>query len=359
MLWDIFCKVIDNHGDIGVCWRLAADLAGRGDTVRLWVDDGSALAWMAPHGHPGVQALPWGDCIGAEPGDGVVEAFGCELEPAFIAAIAARTKATGMQPAWINLEYLSAEPWVERCHALPSPVMSGPGAGLSKHFFYPGFTPATGGLIREPDLLARQQAFDRAAWLGERGIEADGGRVVSLFCYEPPGLAAFLAQLARDGQATRLLVTSGRAEAAVRGLLASGFDPGALRLHWLPLMPQREFDHLLWACDLNLVRGEDSLARALWAGRPAVWHIYPQHDDAHLAKLDAFLVWLDAPPDLRAFHSAWNEGGEPVLPADLRPWQACAQGAHRRLAALPDLTGQLQRFARNLSALPGRAMVSK
>ncbi|HEY0886111.1 MAG TPA: elongation factor P maturation arginine rhamnosyltransferase EarP, partial [Ramlibacter sp.] len=22
MLWDIFCKVIDNHGDIGVCWRL-------------------------------------------------------------------------------------------------------------------------------------------------------------------------------------------------------------------------------------------------------------------------------------------------------------------------------------------------
>jgi hypothetical protein len=21
--WDIFCRVIDNFGDIGVCWRLA------------------------------------------------------------------------------------------------------------------------------------------------------------------------------------------------------------------------------------------------------------------------------------------------------------------------------------------------
>ncbi|MEO7887531.1 MAG: elongation factor P maturation arginine rhamnosyltransferase EarP, partial [Polaromonas sp.] len=42
--WDIFCKVIDNFGDIGVCWRLAADLASRGHKVRLWVDDASALA---------------------------------------------------------------------------------------------------------------------------------------------------------------------------------------------------------------------------------------------------------------------------------------------------------------------------
>ena len=33
MQWDLFCRVIDNFGDIGVCWRLAADLAGRGEAV--------------------------------------------------------------------------------------------------------------------------------------------------------------------------------------------------------------------------------------------------------------------------------------------------------------------------------------
>ena len=59
MLWDIFCKVIDNHGDIGVCWRLATQLAARGHEVRLWVDDAAALDWMAPGGHDRVQVLAW------------------------------------------------------------------------------------------------------------------------------------------------------------------------------------------------------------------------------------------------------------------------------------------------------------
>ncbi|TFZ00462.1 elongation factor P maturation arginine rhamnosyltransferase EarP [Ramlibacter henchirensis] len=363
MRWDIFCKVIDNHGDIGVCWRLAADLAGRGDTVRLWADDASALEWMAPGGARGVEVLRWGASVDAAPGDVVVEAFGCELEPAFIAAIAARTRARGRQPAWINLEYLSAQSWVERCHGLPSPVLSGPGEGLIKHFFYPGFTPATGGLIREPDLIARQAAFDRAAWLRARDIRWQGERVISLFCYEPPGLAAFLAELANDTRPTQLLVTAGRARSAVRRVLPEGSRTGQLSIHWLPLMPQPEFDHLLWASDLNLVRGEDSLVRALWAGRPAVWHIYPQHDDAHLAKLDAFLDWIGAPSDLRRFHAAWNQGGEPVLPADAAPWLACAERARERLLAVRDLTTQLQSFVQHRAGaragLMGSAPVSK
>ena len=59
MHWDMFCRVIDNYGDIGVCWRLAADLAraaracGCGSTMRR------ALAWMAPDGATGVQVVPW------------------------------------------------------------------------------------------------------------------------------------------------------------------------------------------------------------------------------------------------------------------------------------------------------------
>ncbi|WP_313335498.1 elongation factor P maturation arginine rhamnosyltransferase EarP, partial [Comamonas sp.] len=76
-VWDIFCQVIDNFGDIGVCWRLAADLARRGCQVRLWVDDGSALAWMAPQGAPGVTVHPWPGAVPASGiADVVVEAFG-------------------------------------------------------------------------------------------------------------------------------------------------------------------------------------------------------------------------------------------------------------------------------------------
>jgi len=143
MLWDLFCRVIDNHGDIGVCWRLAADLAARGEALRLWVDDASALPWMAPDGAANVEVIAWNAATAMrEPGEVVIEAFGCDPPPAFVARMAARTPA----PAWINLEYLSAEAYVERSHGLTSPQFSGPGAGLNKRFFYPGFSAATGGL---------------------------------------------------------------------------------------------------------------------------------------------------------------------------------------------------------------------
>ena len=113
--WDIFCRVVDNYGDAGVCWRLARALAARGQAVRLIIDDATPLRWMAPQGTPGVQVLPWPGP--AQPGDVVIEAFGCDPPQAFVANMASLAR----PPVWINLEYLSAEPYVERSHGLPSP----------------------------------------------------------------------------------------------------------------------------------------------------------------------------------------------------------------------------------------------
>ncbi|WP_326536520.1 elongation factor P maturation arginine rhamnosyltransferase EarP [Pseudorhodoferax sp.] len=338
MSWDILCRVVDNHGDLGVCWRLAADLARRGKQVRLWCDDASALAWMAPQGQAGVQVHPWPTAVPAGGlGTVVVEAFGCEPPAAWLQAFGAAAR----PPVWINLEYLSAEAYVARCHALPSPLMSGPAAGRTRWFYYPGFTPATGGLLREPDLLPRQAGFDVQAWRRQEGL-ADGALAVSLFCYEPPALQALLQRLADAG--ARLLVTPGRAAAAVRALP----PPAGLRLHWLQPRPQPEFDALLWGADLNFVRGEDSLVRALWAGQPFVWQIYPQDDGAHHEKLQAFLDWLQAPASLRQAHAAWNglagTALPPLGPAQLREWRACVQSARKSLLDQPDLVGQLLQF---------------
>ncbi|WP_422085784.1 elongation factor P maturation arginine rhamnosyltransferase EarP [Variovorax sp.] len=344
--WDIFCKVIDNHGDLGVCWRLASQLAVRGERVRLWIDDAAALRWMAPSGHEGVRVVDWLDnaalqaAVAEPPPDVLVEAFGCEPAPELIARFA---ETPGK--AWVNLEYLSAEPYVERLHGLPSPVFRGPGAGLTKRFFYPGFTPATGGLLRETDLAARQAGFHRTRWLSERQIPWQAGeRLVSLFCYEPPALAALLARLAQGPEPTRLLVTAGRAAQAVKALLGTEEASGALSISYLPYLAQPDFDHLLWACDLNFVRGEDSLVRALWAGAPLVWQIYPQDDDAHHVKLGAWLDWLGAPPSLRLFHHAWNGfSNAPLPPLEMQgPWHETARSARERLLAQDDLVTQLQ-----------------
>lgn len=361
-LWDIFCRVIDNYGDIGVCWRLSDDLATRGERVRLWVDDASALRWMAPEGAPGVEVRHWSQPIPTHDlpiGDILVEAFGCDIAPEFIAAYAQRTRASGQKPLWINLEYLSAEGFAERSHGLPSPVMTGPGAGLSKHFFYPGFTTASGGLLRETDLAARQSRFDRNAWLTQQGIDLQGERLVSLFCYEPPALGALLERLAAAAQATRVLATAGRAALALRACIdhknkaqPAWNQHNRLSFSFLPDLSQRNFDHLLWACDLNFVRGEDSLVRALWANKPFVWQLYPQYDNAHHRKLDAFLDWLQAPASLRAFHRVWNavpdaiDTNQTTLPELALPeWQQTVTTACFQQLQQDDLVTRLLRFA--------------
>ena len=367
MLWDVFCRVIDNFGDIGVCWRLCADLASRGHSVRLWVDDPSALQWMAPGAlvgnWPGVQVLPWSQSSDASalpalaPADVWVESFGCEIATEFIAAYANSTGARGQNgqksPFWINLEYLSAESYVERCHALPSPILHGPAQGLTKHFFYPGFTLRTGGLLREPDLLARQQALaaqDRRGRLLEKhGIRWMGERLVSLFCYEPVALSALLSRLDELPGQTQVLVTAGRATAAAQGAAAHISTLRQVRLTYLPALTQVEYDRLLWTCDLNCVRGEDSLVRAIWAGKPFLWQIYPQHDCAHIDKLDAFLDVLNASESLRAMHLAWNSTDDsqraaPIPAIDLQDWLETVQTARQRMLQMDDLVTQLVDF---------------
>ena len=344
MHWDLFCRVIDNFGDIGVCWRLATDLASRGEQVRLWVDDASALRWMAPGGAAGVSILRWpGSANDVMPGDVVIEAFGCELPAAFIARMASKPRA----PAWVNLEYLSAEAYVERNHGLRSPQAHGPGTGLMKRFSYPGFTPRTGGLLRETGLMQRRKAFDAPAWLRSQGIAPVAEEaVVSLFCYDQPALPALLDRLAQ--QPTLLLATHGPASQQVNALLGPSLQRGGLRAVMLPALTHAGYDHLLWASDLNFVRGEDSFVRAQWAGAPFVWQAYPQADGAHLDKLEAFLaLHLHGLPsaqaaEVRQLWMAWNEGVPAAIGLpDEAPWRRHCVAWRSQLLAQTDLASQL------------------
>lgn len=380
MRWTIFCRVIDNLGDAGVCWRLAADLAARGERVQLVIDDATPLRHLAPDGTAGVEVTVWHDALPFDAAtDAVCEAFGCDPPPGYVAQMA-RAPAP---PCWINLEYLSAEPYAERSHALPSPQLAGPARGLTKWFFFPGFTPASGGLLREPALLHERERFDRNAWLRAQAIErAATERVSVLFCYAHPGLDAWLTLLATEP--TLLLVPQGPAQAAVQQWFGASLRRGALRAQLLPWLSQRAFDHLLWSADLNVVRGEDSLVRALWAGAPFVWQLYPQHDDAHLGKLDAFVArWAASagplPQGVAELLGWWNRrpavapaapatpsvsaafaapaapaASEPIAPAlpALRDWAAAVRRWRGVLAAQPDLATRLQEFARSRRGSP-------
>ena len=333
---DIFCAIVDNYGDAAVCWRLACQLASEhGWQVRLWIDDLTPLRLLAPDFAAGPVAVhpwptPW---LGDDPADVVIEAFACEPPPAYVEAMASRTR----PPVWLNLEYLSAEAWVAGSHGLPSPH---PRLPLLKHFYFPGFVTGTGGLLRERDYDARRAGFDEAAFRVEFALppRRPGELTVSLFSYDNPVLPELMRAWAASPRPVRVL-RPGSSEAA-RTI-------GSLNLQPLPFVPQPRYDELLWACDLNFVRGEDSFVRAQWAAKPFVWQIYPQADDTHLAKLDAFLAIHPAGAALRPFWLAWNGAGRldwPGVASALPALEAASMQWAETLASHPDLARGLVKF---------------
>lgn len=329
--WDLFCRVVDNYGDIGVCWRLARQLANEhGLRVRLWVDDLAAFKRLCPEIEAGLAIQT---CRGVEvrywiepfpdvaPAQVVVEAFACELPERYVQAMAACAE----KPRWINLEYLSAEAWVGECHGMASPS---PRLPLVKRFFFPGFSVRTGGVLMEQNLPERRQAFQeddagRVAFWQSLGLAPAGEDEIriSLFCYPGSRAADLFALWRAQAERVTCLVPEGIAVDAIAeffGQAAPGaggsLRRGRLEVRILPFLEQDHYDRLLWACDCNFVRGEDSFVRAQWALRPMVWQPYPQAEGSHLHKLEAYLriycqdLVEDAAQALAGFWSAWTRG---------------------------------------------------
>lgn len=373
----VFCRVIDNLGDVGVCWRLSRQMASEhGLEVTLWLDSLPSLKRICSAIDPalecqqvhGVIVRRWmQEPMAFSPGDMpdvVVEAFACHLPSTYIAAMAKREKT----PVWINLEYLSAEAWIEGCHALPSPHTALP---LTKRFFFPGFSEKTGALLLERKLFARRDAFKAdpdavAAFLAGLGVHAPADVLkVSLFCYQSAPVIKLFEAMQADERPILCLVPEGVANEAVstflQGPSAVGAKAthGALTVQVLPFVEQDDYDRLLWACDINFVRGEDSFVRAQWAAQSFVWHIYPQDEEAHIKKLDAFLGRYTErlpPSDALAvtrFHLAWN-GIRHMSLSD--PWRdlrltlpqlaSHGQGWAQKLSHHGDLASNLLRFIR-------------
>ena len=368
-VWDIFCKVVDNYGDAGVCWRVARQLhAEHGIHVRLWIDRLATLQILRPgidvtapeQSMDGVEVYDWSTIVPDPSGvDVVIEAFGCGLPEDYVAAMAGLAR----PPGWIVLDYLSAEAWVDSHHGLASPH---PTLGLPRWYFYPGFTTSTGGLPREQDLLRRRDAFDAAARAGfwrhfGMTVPAPSVLTVSLFAYADAPVTDLLTAMAEDPRPTLLVVPAGAVVPAVQaffGTTASTVRRGALELRLLPFLPQTQYDELLWACDLNMVRGEDSFVRAQWAGKPLIWQPYRQDDGAHQRKLQAFLqrytagIEPGAGAALRAFSEAWSAGSSvralwPVLRAARDELARHSLNWSGELADLGEMSAKLVEFVRN------------
>lgn len=373
--WDIFSAVVDNYGDIGVCWRLARQLVAEHDLkVRLWTDDLISFQKINPEIDPrlpvqvsrGVEIRLWAESdMAVEPADVVIEAFARELPAAYVDAMAN----SGRRHAWINLEYLSAEGWVDSHHGLPSPH---PRLPLIKHFFFPGFSTGTGGLLVEKNWLEQRTSFQAdiqrsTAFWQELGIPAPEKNEIriSLFCYGNNSAISLFTDWAKGATPVLCLIPEGVATTQIASVFGVAhpeegnvFKKGSLIVRVLPFLEQDRYDKLLWACNYNFVRGEDSFIRAQWAARPMIWQIYPQEAGAHWPKMRAFLdrYCADLPQSaaaaLTTFFEAWNAGSVGVpdwesLWVHRATLEKHAQKWANRLIKSEDLTTNLVNFCNN------------
>lgn len=371
MAIDILCRVVDNFGDIGVAWRLAKAVRAydRGVDLRLVVDDLAAFAALHPGIDPAapVQADPvatvlrW-DAAAAHaalpPARMAVETFQCGLPDWY-----GRRFHDPLDPdprLHVCLDYLSAEDYAAEFHLMPS---LSPSPAVRRLFAMPGFAAGTGGLILDPGFLAargRWRAARRSGalpaarrdWLDGLALGPaaadfpDGGFWLSVFSYERD-----YAPLLRD-------LPRWRPDAAV--LLAAGRSAGPFLAAWeaagrplpvlaLPFLPQESWDEAMLACDCNIVRGEESLARACLSGLPFLWQAYLQ-DGGHQAVKSAALARRVAghlPPGPAA--AAWLALQESL---NRREADSAAAGADDDyLALLPRLGELAPGFAELAAAL--------
>ena len=370
--WDIFCTIIDNFGDVGFCWRLARQLVNEhGLEVRLWVDDLAIFSqiesaidvdedqqWLQ-----GVEICSWRKSFAEiEPADVVIETFACTLPDNYILAMADLPQ----QPVWINLEYLSAENWTLDCHCLPS---FHPHLPLKKYFFFPGFVEGTGGLLLEKNLLPARVAFNNTSqdkFWQELGLQSrrEGELCISLFCYDDAPIEELLSAWVISDVPIRVLVPQHSVNNAIGmffgvDLPTAGqvLQSGKLQVCIIPFLAQDKYDQLLWACDINFVRGEDSFVRAQWAERVFIWNIYPQAEHSHRLKLEAYLnLYTERmPPEMSAavfsLWNAWNGNGQMINAWSIFAAQMSALTEYgnnwiRQLLPIGDLASNLVKFSR-------------
>ncbi len=290
-MWHIFAKVIDNYGDMSIAWRLASGLVDYGQKVTLFIEkkeDIEPILKLQKNISFNVKSFNEASAE-IDNVNNIISVFDVPLPPGYLDNI--------QHPSNLFIyEYLSAENWVKDFHMKPSLTEN---SFINKRYFYPGFNDKTGGLLRERDYFY-QESEDLA-----KCIEQDSHFQASFFYYSHTSYESIelIKKLKPDCKA---LILDELIE--FKDLKNETWVEG------FKMMAFADYDRLLQSSNLNFVRGEDSLTRAIFSGRPFIWQPYVQENNHHLVKLEAFINYFFSDLDVtvysivRAVYYDWSQG---------------------------------------------------
>ena len=278
---DIFCQVIDNYGDVGVAYRLAREFKRvyPNKKLRFVINQTEELNLIRKS--EDIEIILYKDFSKIEnSADLIIESFGCEIPKEYM------DKALKNSKLIINLEYFSAEKWVDDFHLQESFL----GGNLKKYFFIPGLSEKSGGILLDNEFLERKKKVkaNKEYYLEKFGIKGKYDLIGSVFSYEK-NFDSLIEELKKLDKKIILLILSEKTQKNFIKYFDNGNNYDKIKFVKLPFFTYDKYEELLALCDFNLVRGEDSFVRALLLGKPFLWHIYPQDENTHIKKLESFL----------------------------------------------------------------------
>lgn len=357
---NIFCDVIDNFGDAGVCLRLGRDLCNKKEQVNLFCNDLETIKKIIKKDDTKNQYLKislWPKKENhVELRDTVIQAFSVRL-PEYIYSNIKKNKALV-----INLEYLTAEPFADDCHKLPSYS-----DGIESFFFFPGFTNKTGGLVIEDTFLKKLKNKNDLLKYQFKNKFINKDSYITLFSYENQNINYILKNFSEfaegKNKSLTIIVFEGKPLNNLNQQLNLNLSVGDtykldnLFIKVSPMVDQDEYDSLLIGSYINLVRGEDSIVRAMLTGNPFLWHIYPQEENAHFDKINALFDRMDefcsdkeSVEILRQLTLSYNGNSDFIHDFDfssfIEKWKKLSEEWRDYLLSLGSLTDNLLAFIR-------------
>lgn len=278
---DIFCEVIDNFGDVGVAYRLAREFKRiyPNKKLKFIINQMNEINMIKKSDD--IEIISYENIsLIKKPADLIIETFACKIPKEYM------DKAVNESKLMINLEYFSAEDWVDDFHLEESFL----GGNLKKYFFIPGLSMKSGGILLDKEFLERKKKVEenKKYYLLKYKIYEKYDLIASIFSYEK-NFDLLIRELKKLDKKILLLILSEKTQKNFIKYFDNNNKYDKIKLVKLPFLTYDKYEEVLGLCDFNLVRGEDSFVRALLLGKPFLWHIYPQDENIHMKKLESFL----------------------------------------------------------------------
>ena len=316
----VLCKVVDNFGDIGVVFRLCRALSElkKNLEIRLVVSNLDSFAKISKgidstktfQEFRGWKVFDWNDSalckkeFSKNPPEFILECFQCG-RPEWLEELLFSPQ-FNLNVQIVNVEYLTAESWADDFHLLKSGTRS---AKIKKINFMPGFTKKTGGLILDKNFMRCLSEKKFALNLVKQNLDKkilseDFSDSFKILIFSYPKNFDFLASAIKEFSFLKKIIV----------FVASGAGADSAKISLkkfkvnficLPFMQQEVWDAFLSLMDFSFVRGEDSFSRCCLFGNPFIWNIYPQEEEFHIVKLNAFLQKIKI-PQIEKFSFLYN-----------------------------------------------------